>query len=147
MLPDFIGLHCLGHTFAMPSTAFLSVNTFRSSGMFLSVASMMRNRGHWLSFWIVWLSSWLFSLICVAGIEVEHGGDILLCRFMLIMVWWGLEVCLRYIKWWSETNFAKNTCIMTHTKNHSNNHGYPTPKRQPASVTLQPTKQRPGCQL
>ena len=31
MLPDFIGLHCLGRPFAMPSTAFLSVNTFSFS--------------------------------------------------------------------------------------------------------------------
>ena len=92
MLPDFIGLHCLGRPFAMPSTAFLSVNTFRFSGIFLSVASMMRNRGHWLSFWCVWLSSWLLSLDCVVGFEVEHGIDVSFCRFMLIMVWWGLVV-------------------------------------------------------
>ena len=95
ILPDSIGLHCLGRPFAMPSTAFLGVDTSRFNEMFLSVASMMRNHGHWLSFWFVWLYSWFFSLDCVVGFEVEHGGDVLFCRFMLIMVWWGLEVFLQ----------------------------------------------------
>ena len=85
MLPDFIGLHCLGCPFAMPSTAFLSVKTFRFSGIFLSAASMMRNRGHWLSFSFVSLGSWLISFVWVVGFEVEHGGDLLFCRFMLII--------------------------------------------------------------
>ena len=136
-LPDFMGLTLPRSAFAIPSIAFFSTNAFKLSGIFLSAASMMRNFGNWLSSWfsLVWFEDWFW-----VGVEVEHGGDVLFCLFMLIMVWWGLEVCLQDLihKWWSETNFAKNTHIMTHTKNHSNTHGYPTPKRQPPSMTYSP---------
>ena len=150
MLPDFIGLHCLGRPFAMPSTAFLSVNTFRFNGMFLSVASMMRNRGHWLSFWFVSLSSWFLSLDCVVGFEVEHGGDVLFCRFMLIMVWWGLELSIPP-RLNTLSYDQKPISLKTHVS-------WPTPKIIQAPTAIQPQRDslplwhtahqtRPGRQL
>ena len=91
-LPDFMGLTLSSSAFAIPSIAFFRTNAFKSSGIFLSAASMIRNLGH--------LSSSCISLVRFedsfwVGVEVEHGDDVFLCLFMLIKVWWGLEVYLQ----------------------------------------------------
>ena len=44
---------------------------------------------------------------------------------------------------WRHSNDAKNTESMTNTRSHSNTHAYPTPKRQPSSVTHSPPGRTP----
>ena len=91
-LPEFMGLTLSSSAFAIPSIAFFRTNAFKSNGIFLSPAPMIRNLGHLSSSWIslVWFEDWFW-----VGVEVDHGDDVFLCLFMLIMVWWGLEICLQ----------------------------------------------------
>ena len=75
-LPDFIGFTLSSSAFAIPSIAFFKTNAFKFSGTFWSAASMMRNLGHWLSFWfsLVWFEV-LFEVLFLCRVVHHMWGN------------------------------------------------------------------------
>ena len=71
-----MGFTLSSSAFAIPSIAFFRTNAFKSSEIFWSAASMMRNLGHWLSSWflLVWFEV-LFEAIFLCRVVHHMWGN------------------------------------------------------------------------